>query len=130
MKSFALFVCGALVFGAASLGLGYALWDMDALVQGGAAFALAFVPAAGTLAWVLYTYRTTPQLRLMASLGGSGFRMMIALGGGLYLTNSEPQTFDLAFWSWLVWFYLVLLAFEITILVRQLPKLDNSSGPT
>ena len=126
MKSLALFVCGALVLGAASLGIGYAWWETDALIQGGAAFGLAFVPAAGTLAWVLYTYRTTPQLQLMASLGGSGFRMMIALGGGLLLTNTEPQTFDLTFWYWLLWFYLVLMPFEITILVRQLPKPDGT----
>ena len=89
-------------------------------------FALAFVPAAGTLAWVLFTYRTTPQLQLMASLGGSGLRMAIALGGAMFLTNAQPQYFDTLFWGWLLWFYLVLLGFEITILVRQLPKLNGS----
>jgi hypothetical protein len=128
MKSLVLFITGAILFGALSLAAGYALWDVEALVQGGAAFALAFVPAAGTLAWVLYTYRTTPQLQLMASLGGSGLRMAIALGGGLLLTSEQPQMFHSPFWGWLAWFYLVLLAFEITVLVRQLPKL-NGAGP-
>jgi hypothetical protein len=128
MKSLVLFITGAIAFGALSLAGGYAWWDMDALIQGGAAFGLAFVPAAGTLAWVLHTYRTTPQLQLMASLGGSGLRMAIALGGGLLLTSELPHMFHTPFWGWLAWFYLVLLAFEITVLARQLPKL-NGAGP-
>ena len=126
MKSLALFVTGAALFAASALGIGYWLGGDDALLQGAVAFGLAFVPAAGTLAWVTYSYRSTPDMKLLASLGGSGFRMAIALGGGWFLTNSQPQTFDMTFWSWLILFYLVLLAFEITILVWQQPKLDGS----
>jgi hypothetical protein len=126
MKSLAVFVTGAALFAASALGIGYWLAGDDALLQGAVAFALAFVPAAGTLAWVTYSYRSTPDMKLLASLGGSGFRMAIALGGGWFLTNSQPQTFDMTFWSWLILFYLVLLAFEITILVWQQPKLDGS----
>ena len=119
MKSLVLFVVGALVFGAVTLGIGYWLGAIDVLLQGAAAFALAFVPAAGTLAWVILSYRSAPDMRLLASLGATGFRMAIALGGGWFLTSSQPQIFDMTFWWWLILFYLVLLAFEITILVRQ-----------
>ena len=124
MKSLVVFVAGALIFGAGALAIGYAIGEDDALVQGGAAFGLTFVPAAGTLAWVVFSYRTTPQLQLMASLGGSGLRMAVALGGALLLTTNHPARFDTPLWYWLVLFYLVFLSFEITILVRQLPKQD------
>ena len=124
MKSLVLFVSGALSFGVLSLGVGFLIWEQDALVQGGVAFALAFVPAAGTMAWVVSTYGSTPHLQLAASMGGSGLRMAVALGGGMVLTHLHPQSFDMAFWWWLVWFYLALLAFEITILVRQQAKPD------
>lgn len=119
MKSFLVFALGALLFGAIALGIGYWLGGDETLLQGAVAFGLAFVPAAGTLAWVTYSYRSTPDMKLLASLGGSGFRMAIALGGAWFLTSSQPQAFDMTFWSWLILFYLVLLAFEITILVRQ-----------
>jgi hypothetical protein len=127
MKSLVLFICGTLLFGALTLGIGYWAWGNETLLQGGVAFALAFVPAVVTLAWVLHSYRAAPQLQLLASLGGSGIRMAVALGGGILLTNAQPQSFDMPFWSWLVLFYLVFLGFEITLLVRQQSKLDG--GP-
>ena len=126
MKSIALCITGAGLFAIPALGLAYFFGGDEALLQGSVAFALAFVPAAATLAWVTYSYRSTPDMMLLASLGGSGFRMAIALGGGWFLTTSQPQNFDMTFWSWLILFYLVLLAFEITILVWQQPKLDGA----
>ncbi len=126
MRSLVLFVVGSSLFGAVSLGIGYWIWADDALVQGGTAFGLAFVPAASTLAWVVFSYRTAPDMKLLASLGATGFRMAIALGGGYFLTISQPLLFDGAFWSWLALFYLVMLAFEITLLVRDEPKLNES----
>jgi hypothetical protein len=65
-------------------------------------------------------------MQLLASLGSTGVRMAIALGGGYLLTATQPQLFDMPFWAWLIFFYLGLLAFEITLLVRQQPKLDGS----
>ena len=126
MKSLLLFAIGALGFGGLSLGVGYLLLDVEGLVQGGAAFGLTFVPALVTLAWVMYSYRAAPQMQLMASLGGSGVRMGIALGGGLLLSRLEPTRFDIPFWCWLALFYLTLLGYEITLLVRQQPKLNGS----
>jgi len=117
MKTLGLFISGALAFAAVTLGFGFSIWNQEVLVQGGAAFALAFVPAAITLAWVVFSYRSAPEMQLLASLGGSGVRMAVSLGGGLLLTNAQPQVFDTPFWYWLVLFYLVLLGFEITLLV-------------
>jgi hypothetical protein len=126
MKSLLLFVCGGLLFGAIALGVGYWLGSQDTLVQGGVAFVLTLVPATVTLAWVVFSYRSAPQMQLLASLGGSGVRMAIALGGGFLLTTMQPQSFDTPFWCWLVLFYLALLGFEITLLVRQQDKLNGS----
>jgi hypothetical protein len=126
MKTLLQFVAGALLFGAMALGIGYAVWPEDVLLQGGVAFALAFVPAVLTLAWVVYSYRAAPEMQLLAGLGGSGIRMMIALGCGFFLTSAQPQAFNMAFWSWLVLFYLVLLGFEIALLVREQPKFNGS----
>jgi hypothetical protein len=125
MKTLLLFGAGALLFGAAALGLGFCCWGEEMLLQGAAAFGITLAPAALTLAWVLYSFRTTPDMRLLASLGGSGFRMAIALGGGYFLTSAQPDTFGKPFWCWVVLFYLTLLAFEMTLLVRQEPKLDG-----
>lgn len=126
MKKLLVFVLGSLAFGAISLSAGYAIWDVDMLVQGGAAFALTFIPGVLTFAWVVLSHRSAPDLQLLASLGGTGVRMAIALGGGYLLTTAQPERFDMPFWSWLALFYLGLLAFEITLLVRQQPKLDGA----
>ena len=126
MKSLLLFLAGSLLFGAAALSGGYAVWGLDSLRQGAAAFGLAFLPAAVAFAWVIFSYRKAPELQLLASLGGSGVRMAIALGGGMFLTQSRPQEFEMPFWAWLVLFYLTFLGFEIFLLVRQQPKLNGS----
>jgi hypothetical protein len=125
MKNLLVFTVGGLALGGIALGIGYWAWGEDALTQGGTAFGLAFVPATLTLAWVLYSYRSTPEMQLLASLGSSGMRMAIALGGGFLLTNAQPETFSTPFWFWLVLFYLALLAFEITLVIRQQPKLES-----
>ena len=126
MKTLLVFVLGGLIFGGLSLGAGFLNWEQDALVQGGTAFGLTFVPAACTLAWVLFSYRSAPEMQLLACLGGTGVRMALALGGGLVLTHTQPNFFDTAFWLWLVLFYLAFLAFEITLVVRQQPKVNGA----
>jgi hypothetical protein len=119
MKSVVVFTVAGLLFGLAALGVGYGFGDDRLLLQGAVAFGLAFVPAAATLAWVSLSYQADHQMILLASLGGSGIRLAIALGGAWMLANWQPDTFTGTFWLWLILFYLVLLTFEITILVRQ-----------
>jgi len=126
MNSLAFFVVGGLLFGAAALSVGYGLSGVETLTHAAAAFVLTFVPAAITLGWVLWSYRADRGMMLLASLGASGFRMAIALGGGFFLTQGYPNEFDTPFWFWLAMFYPVFLAFEITLLVRQSSKLDGS----
>jgi hypothetical protein len=125
MKMLLVFIAVCLAVGAAALGAGYAIAGESALIQGGTAFALAFVPATATLAFVALSYRGAPDMRLMASMGGTGIRMAIGLGGGYFLTSSWPETFGIAFWYWLLVFYMGMLAFEITLIVRTQPDETN-----
>lgn len=126
MKNLVVFIIGGLAVGAIALGVGYFTWGDDAVTQGATAFGLTFVPAALTLAWVLYSNRSTPEMQLLASLGSSGVRMAIALGGGFLLTNAQPEIYSTPFWFWLVLFYMVLLGFEIALVIRQQPRLDGT----
>ncbi|MBM3994518.1 MAG: hypothetical protein FJ303_10260 [Planctomycetes bacterium] len=125
MRSLILFVSVGLAFGAAVLGLGYSAGGDEILLEGAVGFGLAFVPASIALGWVIYSCQAAPEMQLMASLGGSGVRLAVALGGGLLLTRSLPQYFGNALWIWLLLFYLALLAFEITLLVRGQPTVDG-----
>lgn len=129
MKILALFSAGSLLFGAAALGGGCVAIGPEILLPAGPALGLTLLPAAITLAWVVISYRSDPSMMLLASLGASGFRMAIALGGGFYLTSAHPQTFDTTFWYWLLLFYPVFLALEITLLVWQQPKVDQAPKP-
>lgn len=125
MRILILFAVVGLTFGAAALGVGHAFLGDDVWIEGGTAFALTFVPAVATLAWALFTYRSAPEMQLMATLGGSGIRMAIALGGGYLLKESQPQTFDTPFLLWLLVFYFAFLATEITLVVRQQPGAET-----
>lgn len=125
MKTVILFLVGGLLLGASALGIGSVVCEHDVWLLGGTAFALTFLPAAATLAWVTLSYRSSPDLQLLASLGGNGVRMVVAAGGGFVFTRSQPQTDSTPFWVWLLAFYFVFLAAEVTLVVRQQPKLDG-----
>jgi len=122
MKSTLVFVVGGLVFGLVALGIGYAAAGEEMLIEGSTAFGLAFVPATVAFVWVLFSFRSVPEMQLLATLGSSGLRMIIALGGGFFLTQAHPQTFGVPFWGWLILFYLGLLVLEMTVVVRQQDK--------
>src|SRR5436309_1820777 len=72
MKSLVLFITVSTLFGAAAVGTGFVAGGTDAAVQSGVGFGLTFVPAALTLGWVVFTYRSDPSMMLLASLGASG----------------------------------------------------------
>ncbi len=103
------------------------LWGDVPLVQSLTALGLTLVPSAATLAWVSWVYRRVPDLQLMAGMGGTVLRMAVALGGGFALASALPDWFGDTFWFWLLVFYLVLLAVEITILVRAVPPQDGKT---
>jgi hypothetical protein len=89
-----------------------------ALLQSGVALALSLVPAVATLLWADRVWKNSPEMQLLAALGGSGVRMAIVLGVGALLYFQYPETFSAAFLVWLLIFYLVFLALEMTLLLR------------
>jgi hypothetical protein len=128
MRSLVPFLIFGVTFGAVALGFGFLVWGGDALIQGGTAFGLTFIPAVATLAWAVFSYRTSPEMQLMATMGGSGVRMVISLGGGFLLKQSQPHIYDVSFLFWLLVFYLTFLATEIVLVLRQQPKPDPSDA--
>jgi hypothetical protein len=88
------------------------------------ALALCLVPSLATLAWVSWSARQAPEQQLTAALGGTGLRMFVVLGAGLFLSLSVPflRQHALAFWIWTLVYYLGTLALEIVILVRAQPR--------
>ena len=98
MKSLVLFAIVAILFGAVSLDSGYAIWADEGPSRAARLFVLrSFRPAAGTLAWVALSFRTDPEMRLMASLGGSRHPHGYCPWWWIFFTSADPQHFDAAF---------------------------------
>lgn len=91
------------------------LWGNSVWVESAAALGLCLVPGMVALTWTLRAGEA-PEQQLLAVLGGTGVRLVFALGGGLLLNYALPETFTTGFWLWLAVFYMFILALE-TILV-------------
>jgi hypothetical protein len=91
------------------------IWGSRVWLESLVALALCLVPALLTLAWTLRA-GDAPEKQLVAVLGGTGVRLVVALGGGLLLNFALPEMFTSGFWLWLAVFYMFILAVE-TILV-------------
>jgi hypothetical protein len=64
----------------------------------------------------------SPQRQLLMVLGGTGLRMMSALGAGMVLYLAVPYFRDqgpMAFWGWILVFYLFTLVLEIALLTGR-----------
>lgn len=126
MKSLALLFTASLFVWAALIYPGWRWWGETALIHSAAAWALCVLPALATTGWALRREQS-PEMRVMAVLGGSGIRLAASLGGGLVLTELLPETFTKMFWLWVGVFYLLLLTLEVMLLVRQQPN-SSSAG--
>jgi hypothetical protein len=118
MKSLVVLVVGTLALWVALIYPGWLLWGEKAWVQSVAALGLCLLPALATYLWVLKA-GGSPEMRMVVALGGSGIRIMLALGGGFLLYNNLPSTFTDSFWAWMAVFYLFVLALEIYLVVTQ-----------
>lgn len=101
-----------------------------AVVQSLAALGLTLIPALGTLLWAAWAFRNSPEMQLLAVMGGSFFRMALALGGAWGLRRAYPETFDATLWILLIIFYLGILMLEIGALVSQVDKKNGTTGPS
>ena len=127
MTNLAILVGVPLALWGALLYPGWLLWGDAALLHSGVSLALCLVPAVITFA-MIRRFATTPDERLMATLGGSGVRMGASLGIGLLLHVKMADAFPAVFLYWLLVFYLVILGLEVGLLVRQPPSGPNSAS--
>jgi uncharacterized membrane protein YfcA len=98
-----------------------------AVVQSLAALGLTLLPALATLLWAAWTFRNAPDLQLLAVMGGSIFRMAVALGGAWLLLRTYPETFDkITLLALLALFYVGILGLEVGVIVRQVKKEEKA----
>jgi len=120
---------GAVLLWAALIYPGWRLQGDEALVQSLVAMGLCLIPAAATYIWAMRAFRGAPADQMMAMLGGSAFRMILVLGVGYFLTQTWPETLTLAFWYWVLIFYMFVLGIEIRLLVKANAVQDAVAGP-
>jgi hypothetical protein len=65
-------------------------------------------------------------LQLLAVMGGSFFRMAVALGGAWLLMRTYPEMFDNTLLVLLALFYFGILGLEVGVIVRQLKKEEKA----
>jgi hypothetical protein len=116
MKKLASLAGGTLLLWGLLIYPGWRLWGDAVWAQSLSALGLCLIPAMAALAWA--QRNATPEMQLVAVLGGSGIRLACALGGGLLLHTTLPQTFTNIFWLWLALFYMFILALETILVVR------------
>jgi hypothetical protein len=82
------------------------------------AAALCLVPAALTLAWTRWAYRSNPEQQLLAVMGGTAVRMGIVVVAGLVLFLGVKQFAYQRFWIFVILYYLFTLALEMVLILR------------
>jgi len=127
MKNLAILVGAPLFLWGVLLYPGWLLWGDEVFLHSGVALGLCLVPAVVTYV-MIQRFTATPDARLLATLGGSGIRMGVSLGVGLLLHTKMAEAFPAVFLYWLLVFYLVILALEVGLLVRQPPVGPDSAS--
>lgn len=83
---------------------------------------LCIPPALFTLALVELCPRHPPELRPLVALGGVALRMTVVLTASWLIVNvlqHVDEGHTLAFWGWVILFYLFTLSWEVTLVVRS-----------
>lgn len=88
-----------------------------ALVHSAVAMSISLLPAVVTLVLANWAFSQAPEQQLLMILGGSGIRMMVVLTVCLLLSTYAPYFQPLAFWIWVLLFYLFVLGLEVVLLV-------------
>jgi hypothetical protein len=81
------------------------------------ALLLCLVPTVATLVWTRWATQQSAEQQMVAVLGGTGVRMGVVLVSGLILYRWVPSFAHMGFLFWLLVFYLVTLALEVTLLI-------------
>jgi hypothetical protein len=109
------------------------LWGDVQAVYSAVAVLLCLVPCLITLGWVTWAARLSPEQQLLGVLGGTGVRLFFVAGAAVALDNfvdyfrGQP-----GFWAWVLVWYLLTLALEVTVLLlgmapAQPPRVTTTS---
>ncbi|MGH7170396.1 MAG: hypothetical protein ACRELF_04515 [Gemmataceae bacterium] len=102
------------------------LWGAEVAPQSLAACLLCLVPSALTLAWAVRAAEGKPEQQLTAVLGGMLVRMALVLAGALVLFFNVAILHAIGFWMWVLGFYLLTLALEITLVLTGVRRASEA----
>jgi hypothetical protein len=108
----------------------YWLLGSQQLLFSAVAAGVCLIPAAGTLILCELAFGKSPEQQLAAVMGGMGIRMLFVLGLGMTMYYGLPGFKSGSFWLWIIGFYLVTLAAEVTIIVRRQAPVDGRQQGT
>jgi hypothetical protein len=95
------------------------LWGDKAPVLAAVAGLLCLAPAVATLLWSRWALQSSAEQQLLAILGGTGLRMVFAAGAGIALFSLSDYFHEPGFLIWVVAFYLVTLALEVSLVLGE-----------
>jgi hypothetical protein len=107
------------------------LWGDEQAVYSTAALLLCLVPALATLGWVTWAARYSPEQQLVGVLGGTGVRLFVVGGAAIALYNLVGYFREApGFWTWVLVWYLLTLALEVSVLLLGGPTPARPRGTT
>jgi O-antigen/teichoic acid export membrane protein len=118
MKRIALLAASVLTLWSLLIYPAWLFWSDAVWAQSLAALVICLLPAMVVLLWIERA-EVAPERQLVAILGGTGIRMVVALGAGLALTSIWPEMFPESFWIWVAVFYLFILVVETMMLLKR-----------
>ena len=89
-----------------------------AVFQSGLAALICLLPTTLTLIWNNWALAQSPEHQLAAVMGGTVSRMVVVLAAALIAFLLVPMFRDMAFWAWVLAFYLFTLTAEMILLVK------------
>jgi hypothetical protein len=106
----------------------YRFGGEQTLVHSAVAALLCLAPAGLTFLLARQSFGASPEQRLLLTLGGTGLRMFVVLGVVAVLFLTVPYFQQTGFILWVLGFYLLSLALEVTFLVREQAALDGPAN--
>lgn len=106
----------------------YQFGGEQTLVHSAVAALLCLVPAALTFALARWSVGGAPEQRLLLTLGGTGLRMFLVLAVVAVLVFNTTYFQPAGFVFWVLGFYLLTLALEVTFLVQELAATDRPAN--
>ena len=118
-KRLLLLVLGALAFWLIAVYPARLLFGDAAVVFSAVAGLICLVPTVATLAWSQRALQGRHEQQLLAVMGSTGIRMAFVIAAAMVLFHTSDEFHHQQFLLWVVVFYLVTLALEVSLLVQR-----------